>query len=55
MSTNSAISNDTHNKLCKLGRKGQTYDDVINDMIQKTEALNLSSVGSPEPTKLERI
>ncbi|HET6590450.1 MAG TPA: hypothetical protein VFG45_09820 [Candidatus Nitrosocosmicus sp.] len=51
MLTNGIISNEPRYKLCKLGRKEQTYDDIINELIQKNEALNPSSVGSAEPTK----
>ncbi|MDF0681731.1 MAG: hypothetical protein P0116_12285 [Candidatus Nitrosocosmicus sp.] len=56
MSTNFGISNESHNKLCKLGRKEQTHDDIINELIQVNEgAAKQSSVGFAEPTKLERI
>jgi len=32
------IKRTTHERLTKLGRKGQTYDDVINDLINKVKS-----------------
>lgn len=56
MSTNIVISKETRNKLCKLGRKEQTYDDIINELIQINRAEgNQSPVGFAEPTKQESV
>lgn len=47
------IEKRTREKLRNIGRKEQTYDDVINELIQKNEASNLNSAGFAEPTKQE--
>lgn len=43
----------TREKLRRLGRKEQTYDDIINELIQTNEASRQSSVGFVEPTEQE--
>jgi predicted CopG family antitoxin len=48
------IEKRTREKLRSIGRKEQTYDDVINELIEAKEASKQSLVGSAKPTKQER-
>ena len=47
------IEKRTREKLRNIGRKEQTYDDIINELIQRNEASKQSSAGSAKPTKQE--
>lgn len=53
MSTNIVISKETRNRLCKVGRKNQTYDDIINELIQTRKESGQRLVGFAEPTNQE--
>lgn len=44
------IEKETRNKLRKTGRKEQTYDDIINELLEKRR----SSVGLVESTEQRR-
>lgn len=50
MLTNIVIKKETRIKLGNIGRKNQTYDDIINELIQTSEESKLVLVGSSRPT-----
>lgn len=33
--TTIAIKKQTHNKLMEIGSKGQTFDEIINELLEK--------------------
>ncbi len=44
------ISKETRSKLRNLGRKEQTYDDIIKDLLKESKkgSSNLSELDKPE-------
>lgn len=32
------VSRETRNKLAKLGTKGQTFDQIVNSLIEKSDS-----------------
>jgi hypothetical protein len=45
----------TRDKLRNLGRKDQTYDDIINELIQTREATKEWSNGIEESTEQDNV
>ena len=45
MRTTIILKQETREQLRKIGRKEQTYDDIVNELIKKTkESLNVSAL-----------
>ena len=38
MNTTITIKKETHQKLQSLGKKGQTFDDVVSELLQKGDS-----------------
>jgi hypothetical protein len=44
------IKTETRRKLKQIGRKEQTYDDVISELMEKNESISKSSMRDPVPS-----
>lgn len=36
--TTIALAHQTRDKLAALGKKGQTFDDIVNDLLKKVDS-----------------
>ncbi|HYF98872.1 MAG TPA: hypothetical protein VD815_02145 [Candidatus Saccharimonadales bacterium] len=45
------IEKEIRNKLKKAGRKEQTYDDIIKELLEKSKRSSVDSAKSAEQTK----
>ena len=52
MLTNIVIKKETRTKLRYIGRKEQTYDDIINELLQGSKKRPADSAKSTEQEKL---
>ena len=46
------IKKETRNRLRYVGRKEQTYDDIINELLEKREVSSVNSGKSTEQREL---
>ena len=46
------IENNTRNKLRNVGRKEQTYNDIINELLEKSKKSSVNSDKSTEQQEL---
>ncbi len=46
------IENNTRSKLRSVGRKEQTYNDIINELLEKSKKRSVDSVKSTEQQEL---
>jgi hypothetical protein len=44
MRTSILIETNTRNELRRIGRKEQTYDDIVNELIKKAESFNVPAL-----------
>ncbi len=44
MRTTIILKQETREQLRKIGRKEQTYDDIVNELIKNQESLNVSAL-----------
>ncbi|MGD9533897.1 MAG: hypothetical protein AB7V56_09035 [Candidatus Nitrosocosmicus sp.] len=45
------IEKRTRDRLCSTGRKDQTYDDIINELLEKAKKNSIDSTKSIEQEK----
>lgn len=51
MRTTIILKPDTRDKLRKYGRKEQTYDDIVNELLKNQESSNVAALDDPSTTR----